>query len=671
VGNAGPQPPTYPGMDTNQLAVQTTTYTANAYLTPPALNLNGNSNVTFMAWINPNGSQANYTGLLMNRGGPDNGCGFGFIGVTDHLGYTWNNNASATWNWDSGLAVADNEWNFVAYVITPTNAMLYLGNLDGGTTNFLQATHTLNHIAQTFAGGTIRLGGDSASINNTFNGLITEASLFTNALTTTQVQQYFLTGIGAQGLAPTVPDLTVIPADATGAGVYSGQNVRLSTTPTGTAPLTLHWQAGPDGSTWTNVPNATNSFLLLNPFMVGTTYYQLSVTNAAGDGSTTPVAITFNALPEYPAGLWTVNFQETNNIGAGQTAGGGVGHYVGRGILGNGTYWNILPHVLAAGSEYSAGTINSVSDLKDDGVTSSGISCRMNSGGSYNSLGTSLPNSSDVGNLLDQFYKTYYSPNALQFFGVPDGTYNLTCYAGNGVAGNYGSTFVVHDSANGDQTKSTAEATHSTDALSEGVNFVTFTGVHVAGGTINVDVSGNVDTGGSAIIEGAQIQLVSYDPPVAAFSGSPTNLFVAQSVTFTDASTGSITNWIWSFGDGASVTNISNASVNHIYASVGTYTVSLTVNGPAGSSATTRTSYIVASPNPTIGRAQISNGQFSLSGSNGQAGVQYRILGTTNLALPLASWTPLFTNVFATDGSYSYTNSSATNAASFFRLVSP
>jgi len=299
----------------------------------------------------------------------------------------------------------------------------------------------------------------------------------------------------------------------------------------------------------------------------------------------------------------------------------------------------------------------------------------MNNGGSYNSLGTSLPNSSDIGNLLDQFYRTYYSPNALQFFGVPDGTYNLTCYAGNGVssqgANNFGSTFVVHDSVNGDQTNSTAQATHVTDALAEGLNFVTFTNVHVVGGTLNVDVFGNVDVGGSATIEGAQIQLVSYDPVIAAFSGTPTNIFATQFVTFTTASTGTITNWIWSFGDGSSVTNVSNASVNHAYANVGTYTVSLTVRGPAGSSTTTRTSYIVASPSPTIGNSQMSNGQFILSGSNGPAGVQYRILGTTNLALPLASWTPLFTNVFATDGSYSYTNSSSANSASFFQLVSP
>jgi hypothetical protein len=53
------------------------------------------------------------------------------------------------------------------------------------------------------------------------------------------------------------------------------------------------------------------------------------------------------------------------------------------------------------------------------------------------------------------------------------------------------------------------------------------------------------------------------------------------------------------------------------------------------------------------------------------AGVQYCILGSTNLALPLASWTPVWTNVFSADGSYSYTNSLLTSSQSFFILVSP
>jgi PKD repeat protein len=591
VAQTGPQLPTYPNMDANELAVDTLSATPNSWLTPPALNLTGNSNVTFMTWIYPAGTAATYTGLLMNRGGPDNGCGFGFTTTADHLGYTWNNNSYSTYSWDSGLAVAENQWNFVAYVITPTNAVVYLGNLVGGT-NFLVSTHTLNHIPQTFAGGTVRLGGDSSGVNNTFNGLITEASLFTNALTSAQVQQYFLIAIGAQALAPTVPDMTVTPAAAAGAGVYSGQNVRLSSMPTGTAPLSLQWQAGPDGSTWTNVPNATNTDLLINPLTVGAIHYQLLVTNAAGAVSNTPVTITFNALPAYPAGLWTANFQETNNIGAGQNTGGGVGHYVGRGILGNGLYWNILPFVLVSGHGYDASTVSSTSGLMDDGATSSGISCQMATCGVYNSLGGSLANSSDIGNLLDQFAQTYYSPRTLQFFSVPDGTYNLTCYAGNGVAGNYGSTFVVHDSHNGDQTNSTTEATQTTDALAEGVNFVTFTNVHVVGGTLNVDVFTNQVAGDVPTIEGAQIQLLSYDPPVAAFTGTPTNGAAPLTVTFANSSTGS-TNWLWNFGDGNTFNTAGNTNVSHVYAVAGSYTVSLTAVGPLGTNSTTNTAYIV------------------------------------------------------------------------------
>jgi hypothetical protein len=66
----------------------------------------------------------------------------------------------------------------------------------------------------------------------------------------------------------------------------------------------------------------------------------------------------------------------------------------------------------------------------------------------------------------------------------------------------------------------------------------------------------------------------------------------------------------------------------------------------------------------------LTGGKFVFSGTNGVAGAQYRILETTNVALPQASWTPVWTNVFAADGSYSYTNTPA-NPAAYFLLVSP
>lgn len=78
-------------------------------------------------------------------------------------------------------------------------------------------------------------------------------------------------------------------------------------------------------------------------------------------------------------------------------------------------------------------------------------------------------------------------------------------------------------------------------------------------------------------------------------------------------------------------------------------------------------------PNPpTIGNVNVAFGNITFSGINGIAGQQYRILMTTNLTLPLASWIPVATNMFASDGGY--TNSipvQVNQLQGYFRLVTP
>jgi len=78
-------------------------------------------------------------------------------------------------------------------------------------------------------------------------------------------------------------------------------------------------------------------------------------------------------------------------------------------------------------------------------------------------------------------------------------------------------------------------------------------------------------------------------PPTADFTGTPTSGGVPLAVAFTDLSTGTITSRSWNFGDGATST-LQNPS--HTYTSVGVYTVSLTVSGPAGSDTHTEVDYI-------------------------------------------------------------------------------
>jgi autotransporter-associated beta strand protein len=188
-------------------------------------------------------------------------------------------------------------------------------------------------------------------------------------------------------------------------------------------------------------------------------------------------------------------------------------------------------------------------------------------------------------------------------------------------------------------------------------------------GTYAVSLTVN-GAGGSSLATSNNYIVVTAPAPVAGFSATPTNIFVTQTVTFTDASIGSITNWVWNFGDGSTaVTNTSNVSVNHAYAVAGTDTASLTVYGAGGSSSATQN--IVVKPRPVLNKPVLVGSNLILSGVNGPAGQQYRILSTTNVALPLASWTPVYTNTFNADGSYGYTNSTLVNKADFLLLVSP
>ncbi|MFA5407898.1 MAG: PKD domain-containing protein, partial [Bacilli bacterium] len=84
-------------------------------------------------------------------------------------------------------------------------------------------------------------------------------------------------------------------------------------------------------------------------------------------------------------------------------------------------------------------------------------------------------------------------------------------------------------------------------------------------------------------------------PPAAAFSANATVIPVGGTVLFTDASTGDITGWAWTFGDGETSTDQSPA---HTYAAAGTYTVTLNATNAYGSGTETKVAYIDVGPVP-------------------------------------------------------------------------
>ena len=168
-------------------------------------------------------------------------------------------------------------------------------------------------------------------------------------------------------------------------------------------------------------------------------------------------------------------------------------------------------------------------------------------------------------------------------------------------------------------------------------------------------------------------------PPVALFTATPTNGVRPLVVTFTDLSTvtgAAITNRFWNFGD-ATTTNTTATNVVHTYATEGTKTVTLIVISPDGSGTNIQTGLItVTVPNPpNVTSVKNSGSNVILTGNGGPTGggYSYFVLTSTNVVLPIASWTTnAQVGVFDGSGNFVYTNAMTPGAPKqFFRLKMP
>jgi hypothetical protein len=219
-GIVGPETPAFPGFPANNAALATFYNVANSYVTASAGSLIA-SNLTYAMWIKPNGPVLNYAGLLMDRGGP--GAGFDFGGTVDgngmsELGYIWNQGNSDTWGWNSYLFPPAKQWSFVAMVIEPTQATLYLINNNGAQS----ATNVITHDSETF-GVAYHIGDDKYGNyvgERTFPGSIADVSVYLSALSGSQLTALYNAGVGI------------------------GQPVTLYIVPSGAGSNTLYWSQG-------------------------------------------------------------------------------------------------------------------------------------------------------------------------------------------------------------------------------------------------------------------------------------------------------------------------------------------------------------------------------------------------------------------------------------------
>ena len=156
----------------------------------PALDLNSNS-VTISAWVKRDGEQDIYAGIVFSRDGDTiAGIGLGSTGGPDwqanqELYYGWND-AEETWKFHSGLIIPDSEWVFVALVLEPTKATLYLWE-DGKLSS---AANAVEHSIEEFNGVT-RIGNDKKPgfPPRFFKGVIDDVRIYDRALSPEQIRE--------------------------------------------------------------------------------------------------------------------------------------------------------------------------------------------------------------------------------------------------------------------------------------------------------------------------------------------------------------------------------------------------------------------------------------------------------------------------------------------------
>lgn len=115
-------------------------------------------------------------------------------------------------------------------------------------------------------------------------------------------------------------------------------------------------------------------------------------------------------------------------------------------------------------------------------------------------------------------------------------------------------------------------------------------------GTYTATLSVTGPGGSNSTSKTITVSQSSYSAPVANFTCDVMTGIAPLTVNFTSTSTGTITAFLWDFGDGGTST-IQNPS--HLFSNAGNYTVILTVTGPGGSNSMSKTITVTQSSSST------------------------------------------------------------------------
>ena len=199
------------------------------------------SNLTLAAWVMDAGGQPDNDAIFFQRSTYIFGLAIGQSGSGEWLKYTWN---GGSYNNYTGLILPTNQWAFVAVVINPTNATVYLQ--DGTSMNSTNFSGT--YPSATFSGNSY-IGWDTAggASGRRWAGAIDEVMIFNDALSPTAINALY----------------AGVPAPVTLSIARSGNNLVL-TWPRGTlleaTNLAGPWMTNNATSPFTNSPSGAMEF---------------------------------------------------------------------------------------------------------------------------------------------------------------------------------------------------------------------------------------------------------------------------------------------------------------------------------------------------------------------------------------------------------------------------
>ena len=202
-GIAGPRPADgFPGFASNNAAALFTTNLPGSRIVVAPWNLNTDT-LTITAWLNPAADQVGSAGVVytLNTNHMTGGLNYFYdlnAGSGAHsIGYNWRDEGD--FFWDSAIFPPFNQWSFVALVVQPTNATIYIFNTNGST-NAINAGLPPRVPLPFDVPEYIGTDPTTASGSQNFNGAIDEVAIFNKALTQSELQTIYDAALGTSPL---------------------------------------------------------------------------------------------------------------------------------------------------------------------------------------------------------------------------------------------------------------------------------------------------------------------------------------------------------------------------------------------------------------------------------------------------------------------------------------